>query len=92
VGFLPEEVRTRGGKAYMEPASAGMVASAGGFAAFEGLARMDRLADLGLVDPKRFRKHFERLAHQPMGPHWWSVWPALAVEEFLRQRDEGWSS
>jgi asparagine synthase (glutamine-hydrolysing) len=90
VGSLPEEVRTRPGKAYMEPASAGMIASAGGFATFERLARVERLSDLGLVHPDRFRRHFNRLASQPLGPHWWSVWPALAVEEFLRQRDEGW--
>lgn len=90
-GQLPEEVRTRPWKAYTEPAIAGMVAAAGGFRAFADLARMERLGDLGIVDPTRFRRHFNRLAAEPVGPFWWSVWPALAVEEFLRQYDEGWS-
>jgi asparagine synthase (glutamine-hydrolysing) len=86
---LPERVRLRPWKAHMDPAIASAVAAAGGFRAFEDLADASRLADLGLIEPKRFRAQFDRLAHDPGQPIWWSVWPVLAVEEFLRQYDAG---
>lgn len=89
---LPEDIRTRRRKAYMDPALARMVIASGGFAQFEDLARVRRLADLGLVEPKVFRKHFDRMSARPIDGVWLSAWPALAVEEFLRQHDEGWES
>jgi asparagine synthase (glutamine-hydrolysing) len=91
-GLLPEELKTRARKAYMEPALARMIAADGGFERLRNLASVRRLADLGLVEPGRFRKHFDRLARNPLGALWTSVWPALATEEFLRQYDEGWAS
>jgi asparagine synthetase B (glutamine-hydrolysing) len=87
---LPNLVATRPWKAYMEPALVRMVAAAGGFATFKELARVQRLADLGLVRPRPFDTHFRRLSERPLDPLWWTVWPALAAEEFLRQYDEGW--
>jgi asparagine synthetase B (glutamine-hydrolysing) len=89
--LLPKEVSLRTNKAYMDPALATMVEAAGGFMAFQDLACVTRLADLGLAEPKLFRAHFDRLARQPVTTPWWSVWPALAAEEFLRQYDEGWT-
>jgi asparagine synthase (glutamine-hydrolysing) len=86
---LPERVRLRPWKAYMEPAIATAVSAAGGFAAFEDLADATHLADLGLIEPRLFRSQFARLARDPGQPLWWSVWPVLAVEEFLRQHDRG---
>jgi asparagine synthase (glutamine-hydrolysing) len=88
-GVLPEKVRLRPWKAYMDPAIARAIGTAGGFAAFEDVANATRAADLGLVDPARFRSRFDRLARDPAQPIWWSVWPVIAVEEFLRQYDEG---
>jgi asparagine synthase (glutamine-hydrolysing) len=88
-GVLPDEVRLRPWKAYMDPALAEMVAGAGGFCKFADLARVSRLADLGLVDPTRFRVAFDKIARRPLEVFWSTVWPALAVEEFLRQYDEG---
>ncbi|MDP9034025.1 MAG: asparagine synthase C-terminal domain-containing protein [Myxococcota bacterium] len=89
---LPVEVRTRLRKAYIDPAFVGMVAASGGFERMEDLARVSRLADLGLVEPKAYRKHFDRMSTHPLDGVWSSAWPALAVEEFLRQYDEGWTS
>ena len=64
---LPEDIRTRRRKAYMDPALARMVIASGGFAQFEDLkARVRRLADLGLVEPKVFRKHFDRMSARPI--------------------------
>jgi asparagine synthase (glutamine-hydrolysing) len=88
-GVLPDEVRLRPWKAYMDPGLVEMVGSAGGFGALADLTRVSRLADLGLVEPKRFSAAFDALARQPLHVSWWSVWPALIVEEFLRQYDEG---
>src|SRR5258708_33345152 len=51
---LPEPVKARVNKAYMEPAIARMVRAAGGFEPLRDLARVRRLADLGLVEPSRF--------------------------------------
>jgi len=88
-GLLPDEVRLRPNKAYLDPAIAQVVDLAGGFRAFSDLADVRMLADLGLAEPRRFRQTFDRLAADPLAPMWWSVWPALAVEAFLRQYDSG---
>ena len=63
-----------------------------GFWSLRGSRALRRLGDLGLIDPKRFRVHFDRIALDPLATGWWTVWPALAVEEFLRQYDEGWAA
>jgi hypothetical protein len=88
-GVLPDEVTFRPWKAYMDPALVEMVAGAGGFGTFDDLARVSRLADLGLVEPARFRVAFDKLAGRPLDVFWSTVWHALAVEEFLRRYDEG---
>jgi asparagine synthase (glutamine-hydrolysing) len=88
-GVVPEKVRLRPWKAYMDPAIVRAVGAAGGFAAFEHLKSASRAADLGLIDPVRYRARFERLARDPTQLIWWSVWPVIAVEEFLRQYDRG---
>jgi asparagine synthetase B (glutamine-hydrolysing) len=89
---LPELVRTRQSKAYMEPALARMVEASGGFRQFEDLGRVRRLADLGLVEPRHFARHFQALVHRPLEAVWVGTWQPLAMEEFLRQYDEGWTS
>jgi hypothetical protein len=47
------------------------------------------LADLGLVEPTTFRKSLESFALHPADGDWWSVWPALALEGFLRRWEAG---
>ena len=87
--LVPDEVRFRTGKAYLDPAVAQMVSAAGGLATFADLADVRMLADLGLAEPKAFRQNFDRLAANPDAFLWWSVWPALAGEAFLRQHATG---
>ncbi len=88
-GVLPDEVRLRPWKGYMDPAFAQMVGGAGGFSIFDDLARASYLADLGLVEPTHLRTSFDALACRPLDVPWALVWAPLAVEEFLRQYDEG---
>jgi asparagine synthase (glutamine-hydrolysing) len=88
-GIVPDEVRLRPNKAYLDSAAAHMVQSIGGFAALADLADVRTLADLGLAEPREFRRTFDRLAADPFAALWWSVWPALASEAFLRHYASG---
>lgn len=86
-GLLPETLRLRIDKAEFEPAFTRFVEAAGGFDAFRALARMTALGDLGLVEPRRFAGAFDELASRPRDSFGWGdVWPALAVEAFVRSR------
>jgi asparagine synthase (glutamine-hydrolysing) len=88
-GLLPESLRQRTDKAGFEPAFTRFVEAAGGFDAFRDLARMTALADLGLVEPRRFAGAFDELAARPRESWGWGdVWPALAVEAFVRSHEE----
>lgn len=101
-GLVPDSVRLRTDKASFETAQAEMIESAGGFAAFADLARVERSAALGLVEPSRFSRSFERLAlaHASSrarsgadaelvpGADWLGIWPVLAVEAFLKSLPE----
>lgn len=83
-GFVPESLRMREDKASFEPAMFRFVETIGGFESLRGYARVPRLADLGLVEPKPFEKAFDELARAPIGSWQWSnVWPALSAEAFL---------
>ena len=85
VGLVPDSLRERTDKAGFEPAMQRFVDAAGGFEALRPLASMRELSALGLVDPQRFAAAFERFAAAPQdGEPWLVVWPALAVEAFLR--------
>jgi asparagine synthase (glutamine-hydrolysing) len=84
-GTVPDEVRLRESKALLEPALAELVRGAGGAQALGDLADLRMLADLGLAEPKGFRTSFESFASHPEDGDWWSVWPALALEAFLRK-------
>jgi hypothetical protein len=88
-GRMPDKVRFRPGKAYLDPAVVRMVDSAGGMTAFSDLADVRMLADLGLAEPRAFRANFDRLMANPNAFLWWSVWPALAGEALLRHYDAG---
>ena len=85
-GLLPESLRLRQDKSYFEPALQQVVEGAGGFSTLGSLASATALADLGLVEPRRFRDRFDELSRDPLnGPLWIEVWSVLAGEAFVRQ-------
>lgn len=85
-GLLPETLRLRTDKSRFHPALRDIVEAAGGFSTLEPLAKATALADLGLVEPRRFRERFDELARAPSTGHLWvEIWLVLAAEAFLRQ-------
>jgi asparagine synthase (glutamine-hydrolysing) len=85
-GILPESLRMRPDKARFEPAIAELIA-ASDLVALRELSNMQMSADLGLVEPTHYQRHFESALRD--GPHcteWPQIWPALAVEAFLRKQ------
>jgi hypothetical protein len=81
-GLIPERVRARPDKSYFEPALMRIVDKSDR-GRLEELAEARALADLGLVEPRAFKRQFETvLAHGGHGCL--SVWPALATEAFVR--------
>jgi hypothetical protein len=84
-GLLPEGLRLRETKAYFEPALWQMIEAAGGFKVLEDLADVRMMADLGLVEPRPFREHFDEIRRKPLEVGWPRMWATLAVEAFLRQ-------
>ncbi|MDB4946856.1 MAG: Asparagine synthetase, partial [Labilithrix sp.] len=87
-GLLPESLRTREDKASFEPAFERCFVASDGPRRMRGYADLAALADLGLVEPAPFRSAFERFVAAP-SVGWEDVWPALAIESFLRRRAEG---
>lgn len=86
-GLVPESLRMRLTKAGFEDGFTRSVAAAGGFEQFRDLARASALADAGFVEPREFMAAFHELASQPIDSWGWGdVWPALAVESFMRSR------
>jgi asparagine synthetase B (glutamine-hydrolysing) len=84
--MLPDRLRLRRDKATFEPALAEMV-RAGDVGALRDLASMRMLGDLGLVYPPKYRQHFEAvMAAGGESREWMAVWPALAVEAFVRSQ------
>jgi asparagine synthase (glutamine-hydrolysing) len=83
-GLLPEALRLRQTKSFIEPAFVRMTSGAGGVRAIEDLIDARMLADLGIVEPKRFRAHYEEVAAQPADRGWLYLWAFIAVEAFLR--------
>jgi asparagine synthase (glutamine-hydrolysing) len=85
-GLVPESLRLRTDKAGFESALVELMESAGGFATLEPLADTKALADLRLVEPRRFRERFDQLVRAPLDEYLWpEVWPVLAAEAFVRQ-------
>jgi asparagine synthase (glutamine-hydrolysing) len=84
--MVPESVRLRRGKALFECAIAAMVGGTD-LRLLRDLASMRMLGQLGLVDPQGYRPHFEAvLAAGGATFDWMAVWPALAVEAFVRRQ------
>jgi hypothetical protein len=83
---LPDALRLRSDKAQFEPAISEMVLGSD-LRGLRDLSHMRMLGDLGLVDPPRYRRHFEDvLAKGAASRDWLAVWPALSVEAFARSR------
>jgi len=83
-GWVPESLRLRRDKGSFEPALMLMIGQEG-VERLRELADVPMLADAGLAEPKLFRAQFERIfANGWSSPDWLTVWPALAVEAFLR--------
>ena len=92
-GLVPESLRMRPNKAGFEEGFTRFVRGAGGFEAFRDLAFPTALADLGFVDPRAFARAYDELARGPLDSYGWGdVWPAIAVEGFVRSRSASWSA
>jgi hypothetical protein len=84
-GLVPDTLRLREDKAYFEEGFTRFVEAIGGFSVLRPFARATHLADLAIADPGRLAIAFEELASHPIDSWGWgTVWPALAVEAFLR--------
>jgi len=84
--LLPERLRLRRDKAVFEPAIAELV-QGGNLNELRDLASMKMLGDMGLVCPQTYRRHFEALiAAGGESRNWLPLWPALAVEAFVRSQ------
>jgi asparagine synthase (glutamine-hydrolysing) len=82
-GVLPDSVRLRPDKASFDPLP-GAILGAVDPQVVRGLVGMEALADLGLVRPREFRDAFARVERGEGGGDWLDVWPALAIEAFVR--------
>lgn len=83
-GAIPELVRLRETKAPLNAAILEAMGPGGGFSALGGLADAHKMADLGLVEPRPFRRAFDAAARAPLSVPWLALWPILSVEAFLR--------
>jgi len=84
-GLLPERVRLRETKGYVAYAIMQMVAAAGGSRVIEDLSDVRMLADLQIIEPKPFQRHFKRILREPFCIGLGGFWPAIAAEAFVRQ-------
>jgi len=83
-GVVPEAIRLRDDKGTFETALAAMIGPRE-LRALRGLATMQASAELGLVEPFAYQRHFEAVVAQGgSSPDWMAIWPALAVEAFAR--------
>jgi asparagine synthetase B (glutamine-hydrolysing) len=84
-GRLPERLRSRSDKANFRLAIAELLERSD-LSALRSLAKMRYCADLALVEPRLFEKHFEEaLAARAETDDWAALWPALSVEAFLQK-------
>jgi asparagine synthase (glutamine-hydrolysing) len=82
--MVPERVRNRSTKGHFETAIFEMV-RASDLRQLRSLSGVQMLADLGLVEPAPYRRHFEAvLSAGETCVDWLTFWPALGVEGFTR--------
>ena len=89
-GLIPDDVRFRPDKASPSAMLEALVRAPGCADAIEPLLSMRVLADLGLVEPKRFAAALGGFP-RTLGSrtNWMELWPAVAVEAFARGVLEG---
>lgn len=84
--LLPAVLVERTDKASFDEAHAAWLDAAGGIDLLQPLGSGEELARLGLVERASFRRAFDAFARAPTdGEGWASLWPALAVESFVRE-------
>ncbi len=82
-GLVPRSIENRNTKAYFEPIIEELFRRAGGPEAFAELAHPRRLAELGLVDEKRFAELWQTESRE--GGKWLPLWPVICAEKMLRE-------
>ena len=92
-GLVPDSVRLRSDKASFQKAMVEVLRAAGGPDTLREIANVDALAALGLVERAAFRRAFDAFAETWTTDEllWGTIWPALAVEAFLRARTKAGS-
>jgi asparagine synthetase B (glutamine-hydrolysing) len=92
---LPERLRLRPDKGVFDP-EIGWIVRGSDLKALRSLASMQMCGDLGLVDPRKFAPQFETVLADAEGAGWATIWPALAVEAFVRsqwgQKERTWQA
>jgi asparagine synthetase B (glutamine-hydrolysing) len=85
-GLVPDDVRFRETKGSWFWFVHRAIEEAGGLGVLSRLADVRMLSDLGLVEPKPFRRFFDAYAGPPAdGANYDDVWRVLSTEAFLRQ-------
>jgi asparagine synthetase B (glutamine-hydrolysing) len=98
-GVLPEGVRTRQTKAFIEPALAAAAVAADAVEMLRDLGSLEKLASHGIVDPSPLRpvldrwmtglRRGERTDKDPGDEYSEQVWQLLSIEAFLREHGRG---
>ena len=90
-GLIPEDVRMRPDKADFTYGYGELVEASGGFGALEDLASMDRLGQLGIIEPRAYLRAYRRFTSEAAQSSLWLdlLWSALPVEAFVRARERG---
>ncbi len=89
-GLVPDQILDRPDKAEFVCGYDEVVQGAGGFGALEDLATMRELGRLGLVEPAPYLRAYRKLTGEARASgEWLLLWPALAVEAFVRAYERG---
>jgi asparagine synthase (glutamine-hydrolysing) len=89
-GILPEVIRTRVGKAAATGIAARWLTTQRQHVS--DLLRDPILAELGCIDPRRLKTHFETVSRSSAsGRQWVDIYNALAIEMWLRVRSGRWT-
>lgn len=83
-GLVPEDLRLRETKGHPFWFVERTIEEAGGMKVFADLVDVRLLADLGLVEPARFREYVDDVGRRPVDADFAELWRVLSVEAFLR--------
>jgi hypothetical protein len=84
-GLVPEDLRLRETKGAWCWFVEQTLEKAGGLKLFASLADVHRLADLGLVEPRAFKKVFDEGCRRPAEADYDELWRVLSLEAFVRE-------